>query len=89
MVARRYDVNANQVFDWRKLYRDSAPLVADPSGPLLVPVTVTLDPGGDVSTAPSVADRIEIELTGRYRVRVGHGFDAQALRRVLDVLERR
>jgi transposase len=89
VVARRYDVNANQVFGWRKLYRDNTPLVADPSGPMLVPVTVTPEPGGDASTAPSVADRIEIELSGRYRVRVGHGFDEQALRRVLDVLERR
>ena len=35
------------------------------------------------------ADTIEIELAGRYRVRVGSGIDGKALRRVLDVLERR
>jgi transposase len=89
VVARRYDVNTNQVFSWRRLYRDSALRLAEPSGPVLVPVTVTPDPGGAASPATSVVDTIEIELTGGYRVRVGSGVDAQALRRVLDVLERR
>jgi transposase len=89
VVARRYDVNTNQVFGWRKLYRDSAPPVAAVSGPMLVPVTVTPDLGADVPPAPSAADTIEIVLTERYRVRVGSGVDPQALRRVLDVLERR
>ena len=32
---------------------------------------------------------IEIDLAGKYRVRISGGIDAQALRRVLDVLERR
>ena len=89
MVARRYDVNTNQVFSWRKLYRDGALPSAGPSGPVLVPVTVTPDPGGDASPSPSVVDTIEIELAGGYRVRVASGFDGRALRRVLDVLERR
>ena len=38
---------------------------------------------------PPAADTIEIDVAGKYRVRVGSGVDAQALRRVLDVLERR
>jgi transposase len=89
MVARSYDVNTNQVFSWRKLYRDGLPAVADPTGPMLLPVTVTAEPPGEVSAASSVADTIEIELAGKYRVRVGGGVDGKALRRVLDVLERR
>jgi transposase len=89
MIARRYDVNANQVFGWRKLYRDSPLAPAGPSGPALVPVTVTAAPGGDTSPAARAADIIEIELGGRYRIRVGSGIDGKALRRVLDVLERR
>ena len=89
MVARRYDVNANQVFSWRKLYRDGLPALADPTGPMLLPVTVTAEPRGEVSAASSAADTIEIELAGKYRVRVGSGVDGKALRRVLDVLERR
>jgi transposase-like protein len=91
LVARRYDVNANQVFGWRKLYRDSAPAPADPRAPALVPVTVTAAPGDAASSSPvsRAADMIEIELEGRYRIRVGSGIDGKALRRVLDVLERR
>jgi transposase-like protein len=88
VVARRYDVNANQVFGWRKLYRDDAPAPANPTVPALVPVTVTAAPGGDAPPASRAADTIEIELAG-YRVRVGSGVDGKALRRVLDLLERR
>ena len=40
LVARRYDVNANQVFAWRRRYRGAA---AEPSGLQLMPVTVTSD----------------------------------------------
>ena len=86
-VARRYDVNANQVFDWRKLYRDDPRVSASPVVSGLVPVVVTAEPDA-APTQPS-AETIAIELAGKYRVRVGGGFDAQALRRVLDVLERR
>jgi transposase len=52
LVARRYDVNANQVFAWRRRYRAGS---AEPA----------------------------------YRVRIGSGVKASALRLVLDVLERR
>jgi transposase len=89
MVARHYDVNANQVFSWRKLYRDDRRVPAVPSAPQLIPMVVTA--GQDaVATQPStVAETIEIDLANSYRVRVSSGVDAQALRRVLDVLERR
>ena len=88
VVARRYDVNANQVFSWRRRYRSSI----DPksSMPGLVPVTVLPEPTG-VGGAPPVpapSPAIEIEVGDLYRVRVGSGFDARTLRRVLDVLRR-
>jgi transposase len=88
LVARRYDVNTNQLFHWRKLYRDGLLGGADASGPALVPVTVVPDPvrGGG---AARLTDRIEIELAGGYRVHVGSGVDGGTLRLVLDVLERR
>lgn len=89
MVARQYDVNANQVFGWRKRYRDAPPVPVVPSAPQLIPVMVTAEPDA-VATQPStVVETIEIDLAGKYRVRVSSGVDAQALRRVLDVLERR
>ena len=91
MVARRYDVNANQVFGWRKRYRDGSLGSADPTAPQLMPVMVTTEQRGDVGAASRAADtiEIEIELASGYRVRVGGGIDEHALRRVLDVLERR
>jgi transposase len=89
MVARHYDVNANQVFSWRKRYRYAPRAPAVRSAPQLMPVVVMAEQDA-VATQPStVAETIEIELAGKYRVRVGSGVDAQALRRVLDVLERR
>jgi len=88
-VARHYDVNANQVFGWRKRYRDDPRASAMPVAPRLIPVVVTAEQDA-VATQPSpVAETIEIDLAGRYRIRVGSGVDTQTLRRVLDVLERR
>ena len=85
LVARRYDVNANQVFAWRRRYREGS---VEPAGLQLMPVTVT--PDQPIATAPvRVSELIEIELAGGYRVRVANGVKASALRLVLDVLERR
>ena len=79
-VARRYDVNANQVFAWRRRYQDGAAELC------LLPVTVT--PDQPVGTTDA-SRPIEIALAGSYRVRVGEGVQAATLRLVLDVLERR
>jgi transposase-like protein len=89
-VARHYDVNANQVFNWRKLYGDDprAPAVLS-SAPQLIPVMVTGERDAVATQPLSVAETIEIDLADKYRVRVGSRFDGRALRRVLDVLERR
>ena len=57
--------------------------------PQLMPVMVTTEQRGDVTPASRAVDTIEIELASGYRVRVGGGVDEHALRRVLDVLERR
>jgi transposase len=89
VVARHYEVNANQVFGWRKQYRDGSLAAAAPIASMLVPVTVTSEPSCSIASASNALDTIEIELVGKYRVRVGGGFDGKALRRVLDVLERR
>jgi transposase-like protein len=89
-VARHYDVNANQVFNWRKVYRDDPRAAAVPSSaPVLIPVMVTADHDAVAAQPSTVTEMIEIDLAGKYRVRISSGVDAQALRRVLDVLERR
>jgi len=88
MVARHYDVNANQVFSWRKRYRDDR--VRRPADRSAIDPCDSNAETAAVATAPStVKETIEIDLAGKYRVRVGSGVDAQALRRILDVLERR
>jgi transposase len=83
VVARQYDVNANQVFAWRRRFRASAEVAT----PALVPVTITPEP--EEKPASAASETIEIEVCGDCRVRVGSSFDARALRRVLDVLRKR
>ncbi len=89
MVARHYDVNANQVFSWRKRYRDDPRTPAIAAAPQLIPVVVTGERDAVVTQSSSVSEMIEIDLAGKYRVRISSGVDVQALRRVLDALERR
>jgi transposase len=82
VVARRYDVNANQLFRWRRDWRDGL-LGEGAAEPRLVPVAVAEEssaPGGGV---------IEIELGPGARVRVIGAVDATALRQVLEVLRPR
>ena len=85
LVARRYDVNANQVFAWRRRYCTGS---AEPAELQLMPVRVTPDQPTEAAPARG-SELIEIELAGGYRVRIGSGVKASALRLVLDVLERR
>ena len=94
VVARQYDVNANQVFGWRRRYRDEPATPSSsssPSTPGLVAVTITREPEdeGAAVPMPAASETIEIDVAGNYRVRVGSSFDPRALRRVLDVLKRR
>jgi transposase len=86
-VARHYDVNANQVFAWRKRYRGGLLAPADLTAARMVPVTVmSEDPPDAVHALASV---IEIDVGRGYRVRITGIVDGIALRRVLDVLEQR
>jgi transposase len=95
VVARQYDVNANQVFSWRRRYggqsdpSPSSPSSSSSSG--LVPVTVSTEPESEASgsSASMTSDMIEIAVSDIYRVKVGASFDARALKRVLDVLRTR
>jgi len=90
VVARQYDVNANQVFSWRRRYRAAEPPPSPVrSTPGLVPVTITPGPDDEGASPPApISETIEIEVAGDYRVRVGSGFDGRTLKRVLDVLSR-
>lgn len=89
VVARRHDVNANQLFRWRKEYRDG--LLE--TGGELVPIRVT----GPVSRAPTPlpeavtkapGGEVDILLRSGHRVVVRGDADVAVLRTVLEVLGR-
>jgi transposase-like protein len=83
VVARQDVVNANQVFARRRRFRAETEVAT----PALVPVTIT--PGAEDKSGPTVSDTIEIEVGDDCRVRVGASFDARAHKRVLDLLRQR
>ena len=98
-VARRHNVNPNQVFAWRQLSRRGLldPSAAQGNPPMLpvkvgTPTVVPMQEGG--STAKRARSErtggvIEIELSNGHRVRVQGAVDANALKRVIGVLVRR
>ena len=91
VVARRYDVNANQVFRWRRLAEKSgSPTPSSPSSSSgLVPVTIVPEQKDEKAPPPAAPETIEIVVAGDCRIRVGSSFDSRALKRVLDVLRKR
>jgi transposase len=89
IVARQYDVNANQVFSWRRRYREEPCPLAATSSSQLIPVTITAEKDAPALPPMVVSEKIEIDVAGKYRVHIGNDFDGKVLRRVLDALERR
>jgi transposase len=99
-VARRHQLNANQVFAWRQLYRRRLLEVkpADGTSPLLAvkvstPTVLPTERAGERAAKGArreyVPGVIEIELSNGHRVRVHGAVDAKALKRVIAVLVRR
>ena len=99
MVAQRYNLNANQIFRWRRLFRE-----AERAGGVgrFVPVVVERAPSheagaaamspqsdNDVAVGAPATGRIEIVLSGDRRVIVDRMVDGAALSRVIAALERR
>ena len=99
MVAQRYNLNANQIFKWRRLFRDSdraggaggfVPVVVEGVPGPEVGAAAMLPPSDDVSAEAALAGgRMEIVLSGDRRVIVDRAVDASALARVIAVLEGR
>jgi transposase len=82
VIARRHGVNANQVFQWRKLYREGRLDVAPPTAQLL-PVQITEVMRSDPPPAKLYSGVIVVEV-GRARIRIEGPVDAENLRLVLE-----
>jgi transposase len=81
IVARRHDINANQLFKWRHELAPATGTEASLVPVAVVPEAVTgavLESGPVVRTAPMPA-RIEIALTGGVRVRIEGAVDPAAV----------
>jgi transposase len=87
-VARQYDVNANQVFHWRRLYQKGRLGVG--TGTQLLPVKVTSDRPGAAARrngAGSGTGSLEIQLS-KGIVRVAGNVDVVVLRTAIECLIR-
>ena len=99
-TARRHGLSGGQLFTWRRLAREGR--FGDEAA-ALVPVEIVVpaasglaateerghDEGATVAKGPRSAGSILIELGYGRRIRVDGDFDAEALGRVIDVLDRR
>ena len=83
VVARRYDVNANLIFTWR---RDPRYKPAADDAPSFLPVEVVPEPPPPPDPAGPSDGRIEVALSNGHRVSAFGSFDADALCRVVRVL---
>ena len=81
VIARRHGVNANQVFHWRKLYREGL-LDLLPTAQL-VPVRIAEVVSDQHPPVKLCAGVIVVEV-GRARIRIEGSVDAEALRLVLE-----
>lgn len=83
-VARRYGLNANLLFTWRRQLAASG---QEP--PAILPVTIAPIPA-QATTQPvlEAAGRMEITLSSGERIVVGADVEAQALARVIKALKR-
>ena len=101
-VARRHNVNPNQVFAWRQLYRrgllkhqaakgDAKMLPVKVSTPTVLPTErAAREVPSPSSSEPKQASRlIEIRLSNGHSIVLHGRVDAEALSRVIDLLVQR
>lgn len=82
-VAVRHGLHRNQIFAWRRQLRNH-PALIDRAIPEFVPVAVAA-PAEPSATSAGGSSRIEVVAAG-LRIRLGTGFDAGDLRRVLQIV---
>jgi transposase len=82
VIARQHGVNANQVFHWRKLYREGR-LELEPNSAQPMPVRISEVVSGEQQPAKFYGGVIVVEL-GRARIRIEGTVDSDNLRLVLE-----
>ena len=89
-VAQKYGVNANQVFQWRRLYRDGHLGVPPQNGMKLLPVSVVEEDEAvkptPIADIPVSVGAIHIELPGEIRISLEGSVDPVTVRTVLQSL---
>ncbi len=97
-TARRYGLSASQLFTWRRQVASAAASesAATQTAPTFMPAFVKCEPAeiavpmlAEARREPVPTGRMEIALAHGRRIVVGADVDAEALARVVDVLERR
>ena len=92
-VARKYGINANQVFQWRRLQQDGLLGPALENSVKLLHVSVIVErrpakkkPQPEAVLVPAPVGTVHIALTGRVSVRLEGSVDAATIRMIFKSL---
>lgn len=87
VVARRHDVNANQLFNWRKQYRQGL-LTQGGGREQLIPVSISAPSVSGAAAEPTMTSpsRLEIRLNGGHQVVVSGSVCKEVLEVTLKTL---
>jgi transposase len=88
-VARNYGINANQVFQWRRLQHDGLLGASAENRVRLLPVSVIEEQEPtrrEALAVPARGGKIHIELPGRVSIRLEGNVDAATVRLILKSL---
>ena len=84
-VARRYDVNANQIFNGMKDPKFAADDAVDEEDARFLPVEIVSEPA-PAASAVETTGVIELELANGHRLRISGGYDPEAIGRLVQHL---
>ncbi|MCB1872581.1 MAG: transposase [Gammaproteobacteria bacterium] len=83
VIARRHDINANQLFKWKRQYQGNRATASHPS---VLPIQLKTSPGQDGVGGQFSYGGIEIVLRTGHRITVQGEVPGTTLRMVLEVL---
>jgi transposase len=87
VVARHHDLHPQQLYTWRRLFRKAAEAARSETPVAFLPVQVS-DAPAPVPRPRRRAKPVEVTLAGGRRLRVDPDIDPEALRRLVQALER-